>query len=246
VSGDFQKISNVWRGFDSFPMETITKAWLLKNSKSPRQRTVEDMQAHRLRFGASGNCFDLAIWLMHEFRQVGVQAFYVGNHIGTPDAHVAVVAIDSRLRRYLCDLGDLWIQPLSLESEAMNMVGFFTGAHINLRLERDTALVEYLRPNGKRSTQTYDLTPVSEKDFIEAANISQRSLSHPLVEMRVFQEEETVHWEFENFRSFFSSLSGLLEESKLDSVEDWAKRIAKMTGIKADYARDCLLVYDQL
>lgn len=66
---------SIWHRFDSFPMVTITKTWHLKKLKNPKQRAVEEMYEHHLRFGASGNCFDLAIWLMDEFRKTGIEAY---------------------------------------------------------------------------------------------------------------------------------------------------------------------------
>jgi len=50
-------------------METITKAWYFQLASRIKQRTVEQMKIHREQYGTSGNCFDLAIWLIDEFRQ---------------------------------------------------------------------------------------------------------------------------------------------------------------------------------
>jgi hypothetical protein len=100
------RILKIWHQFDAFPMETLTKAWLLRNSENPKQRSIEQMQSHRQRFGASGNCFDLAIWLLNRFRSAGLHAYFIGSNLGNQKAHVAVVAIGDRGQRYLCDLGD--------------------------------------------------------------------------------------------------------------------------------------------
>lgn len=121
------EILAVWKRFDPFPMETITKAWLLKHFPSKGQRTVEEMIDHRSKTQASGNCFDLAIWLIHEFKLAALDAYAVGENLGTPEAHVGVIAHDRAGRRYLCDLGDLWIQPIAIDepSEALHF-GYFT------------------------------------------------------------------------------------------------------------------------
>jgi hypothetical protein len=145
-----KEILNIWHRFDSFPMETITKAWYLKNKKYPKQRTVNEMNDHRFRYGASGNCFDLAIWLMSELKKSGIEACFIGEELGTTNAHVGVVAFGSSGERFLCDLGDLWIQPVSLDAKIINEPHFFTGAHISLENENDIVRVEYLRINGKK------------------------------------------------------------------------------------------------
>jgi hypothetical protein len=240
------EIISVWRRFDRFPMETITKAWFLRHSKCSKQRTVQEMKVHRRRFGASGNCFDLAIWLKDAFRRAGVAAHYIGNELGTPKAHVAVVALDRKGHRYLCDLGDLWIRPMGLDAEVRAQEGLFAGARVSLTLKNKVALLHFLRTNGKRSEQCYDLNPVPERSFLEAANISQRNVRRPLIEMRLFNPGETVHWEFDNYRSFFSSMSGLKEEPVLKSKEAWARRVEANTKIKAGYVAECLSAYEDL
>jgi hypothetical protein len=241
-----QNILNVWHRFDSFPMETITKAWCLKNIKDPKQRSINEIYEHRLIYGASGNCFDLAFCLMDEFRKSNISAYYIGEGLGTTEAHVGVVALGLSGERFLCDLGDLWIQPVNLEATISNQSGFFTGAHISLEVINDKAKIKYLRKNGKKSEQEYNLKVVSEKDFLEAANFSQRNLSDLLIEMRIYNPEEVIHWEFEKNKSFFSTLAGLKEDATSLSKEDWSKRIEKMTNIKADYVLDCFLAYEEL
>jgi len=90
-------------------VETITKAWVFEKF-GPRQRTIEEMKTHRQKYGSSGNCFDLALWLLSEFLKAKIPAYGVGDRIGTSDAHVAIVVDDGKRGRFLCDLGDLWIQ----------------------------------------------------------------------------------------------------------------------------------------
>ncbi|MBK9321594.1 MAG: hypothetical protein IPM97_01320 [Bdellovibrionaceae bacterium] len=223
-------------------METLTKAWVLKNRPQLGQRDVAEMKAHRSRTGASGNCFDLAIWLWHEFEKAGVPAYAVGDFLGTPDAHVGVIAVDKDDRRFLCDLGDLWIQPIAvdLSSEQLHE-GFFTGAHVKIANQSNRVSVEYHRANGKVSHQSYDLSPISKASLLEAGEISQRNLSPPLVEMRLSEGGETIHWEFDKFESYFSRMGGLAKEAPCFSDEEWARRIASRTGMNTSYVLECLI-----
>ena len=235
-------IRSIWDQFDHFPMETLTKAWVLKNRRQLYQRGVAEMRAHRERTGASGNCFDLAIWLWHEFEQAGVQAYAVGDFLGTPEAHVGVVAVGENGQRFLCDLGDLWIQPIAIDVPSEHLhEGFFTGARVQISQKSNYLHVDYHRPNQKVSHQAYDLSPISKAALLEAGEISQRNLSHPLVEIRLKEPGETIHWEFDNFKSYFSRMGGLEREEPCVSFEDWATRVAGRTGMNATYVHECLL-----
>ncbi|TWM29930.1 hypothetical protein CHCC14820_1269 [Bacillus paralicheniformis] len=68
-------------------------------------------------YGIAGNCFDLSIWLLDEFTKDGVEAFPIGRSFKTERAHAAVIALDERGRRFLCDLGDQWLQPILIDCE---------------------------------------------------------------------------------------------------------------------------------
>lgn len=221
-------------------METITKAWCYKHSSKPRQRTVQEMKDHRKQTGASGNCFDLALWLKEELQRAGIEAYYVGENFGTTEAHVGVIAVDSEGNRYLCDLGDLWIQPLNIEKNAHEVPGFFAGALISTVQKNRFLEVSYLRTNGKVSHQSYDLSPVNDQDFLEAANVSQANLSEPLIEMRIYEPYEVIHWEYETGHSFLSTMSGLKEEAPETDLAAWSRRIEKRTQMKASYVLECL------
>ncbi len=41
------EILSVWRQFDDFPMETLTKAWYSQRSGEQKQRSVELMKEQR-------------------------------------------------------------------------------------------------------------------------------------------------------------------------------------------------------
>ena len=85
-----EKISNTWRKFDDFPLETLSKVWMHSIGQGGVQRDVSQMKEHRQKYGLSGNCFDLAIWLLDEFKKDGIEAYPIGHHLNTEDAHVAV------------------------------------------------------------------------------------------------------------------------------------------------------------
>lgn len=237
----------VWKRFDDFPMETLTKAWFLKRHPQQGQRSVEEMSRHRQKTGASGNCFDLAIWLIYEFERAGISSYAVGEHLGTSQAHVGVIALDKDGRRFLCDLGDLWIQPLAIDRPSTDLQsGYFTGARIGLTQTLNQLAISYHRSNGKISHQTYDLSPITKHQLKEAGDISQRTLSPPLVEMRLYEKDETLHWEFDNFASFSSRLRGLEKEDPCSSVDAWSERISVRTGMSSSYVSECLRAYEEL
>ncbi|MFC4600024.1 hypothetical protein [Cohnella hongkongensis] len=237
-------ILDIWRRFDPFPMETLTKAWYLQQTAGAKQRTVEQMKLHREQYGTAGNCFDLAIWLNHEFNQEKLSSYA----ILTPDAHVAVVVLNEHGHRYLCDLGDQWIEPILIDPESEDyteelLEGFFPGSLVKVESRGNLLLVTYRRPNGKESKQTYTLDPISNEKLIAEGEKTQRTLWHPLVEKRIFTDEEVIHWEFDNFISFYSTMAGKQPESRLETAEEWAERIGSVSGISKEVIRDALEVY---
>ncbi|WP_435921095.1 hypothetical protein [Paenibacillus sp. DYY-L-2] len=228
-------------------METITKAWYFQITSEKKQRTVDQMIAHREQYGTSGNCFDLAIWLIHEFRQAKLPSYAVL----TPDSHVAVVAINEKGNRYLCDLGDQWIEPILIDRESEEyteeyLAHFFPGARVKLKSNDDNSLfVKYRRPNGKEMDQTYLLKPISDEQLMIEAEKTQRTLRTPLVEMRIFAEREVIHWEFDDFISFYSSMEGKRMERALPTQTEWAERINKVSGINTNIIKDAFEVYSK-
>ena len=246
-----REILSVWRRFDSFPMETFTKAWYYGQTPGPRQRPVELMEQHRQEHGTSGNCFDLALWLLRDFAEAGIRAHAVGHDFGTEHAHVAVVAHDELGREYLCDLGDQWVQPVLIDttSPAFNhgpLTGFFPGARVQLARSGSTLEVTYLRHGGKCSRQTYDLTPVSMPDLLAAAETSQNLLRPPVCEMRLFAPDQCRHWEFYRWTSHVSSESGLSIEYTNLTIPEWSSVIHERTGISAEVVTRALSVYREM
>jgi hypothetical protein len=231
----------VWRTFDAFPMETLTKAWVF--DRGPRQRSVDEMEAHRAATGASGNCFDLALWLRHRLTAAGLEAHVISDDIASRDAHVAVLAVADD-RPFLCDLGDLWLQPLAADDDITEPVaGLFPAAGVTTASSGHRLLVTYHRPGGKTSSQTYDLRPVQGGQLRDACEQNQQYLAQRLVEMRDLARG--AHWEFDGAVSRWSTEEGLHDEPVLVDNKAWALRIAARTGMNADYAAVCLDAFDR-
>ncbi|MBT2711010.1 hypothetical protein J7I91_24050 [Pseudomonas sp. ISL-84] len=243
---------SVWRKFDGFPMETLTKAWYYDKGGLKKQRDVSLMKEHRAKYGITGNCFDLAIWLLHEFKQAGIHAYPVGHQLLTPSSHAAAVAVDEQGCRYLCDLGDQWLQPILIDQEAENFTseklsGFFPAAEVQLSAIENGLEISYHRPNGKVSRQVYDTSPIAMNMFLEAAEYSQNWIKpKPLLEQRVPFKNETAHWEFYNWHSFLSTTKGLYKDEPAGSIEEWASRIHEKTGYNQQFLIESLRIYQKL
>lgn len=239
-------VMDVWRTFDGFPMETLTKAWLHRRCGGPRQRTVREMAEHRRAFGTSGNCFDLAIWLLHDLQEAGVRAHAIGHDLFTPQAHVAVLAYD-RGQRYLCDLGDQWIRPVPINVPAGDVAeplpGYFPGARIRVAATADACVVTYHRAAGKWSTQSYALAEVGRDELLRAGQHAQSLLRRPLCEIRVPLAGEVAHWEFDNWSSRLSTEAALYAEPPAGSLEAWCARIHRRTGMSPAVVEAALAVY---
>jgi hypothetical protein len=48
----------------------------------------------------TGNCFDLALWLLEEFKKAEIMAYPIGYDLKSEKAHVAVIAQDNHENRY--------------------------------------------------------------------------------------------------------------------------------------------------
>ncbi|MCQ4088502.1 hypothetical protein [Saccharibacillus sp. JS10] len=245
-----ENILKVWKRFDEFPMETLTKAWLHANGEGSKPRSVDVMRKQREQYGTSGNCFDLALWLIDEFRSEGIICYPIGEHLGTEKAHAAVIAMDREGSRYLCDLGDQWIQPILVDPGAEGyteepLEGFFPGAYIAVSSDGEQAKIRYIRHNGKESQMLFNLTPVGEAEFREAAAYSQSLLRHPLVEKRIeiCTGHNIVHWEYDQGTARVSSHTGLYRESEPHGQETWVTRIAQRSGIDRHIVQIALDTY---
>ncbi len=245
-----KQIIEVWRQFDEFPMETLTKAWYRDQPAATKQRSVQLMKEHRELYGTSGNCFDLAIWLVHEFAEAGIEAYGVGRDLFTSDAHVAVIALHHGYK-YYCDLGDMWVQPILIDPRSSDFTdelldSFFPAARVRVRTNEDQFTIEYVRPNGKKSSQTFDMNLLPHDVLQDAGEHCQHILWSPLVERRIFIENEVQHWEFDEDRSFLSTNAGLIEEEPLERIEDWAERIHHRTGMSKEIVQKSLEAYAEI
>lgn len=244
-----KSILSTWRKFDYFPMETLTKVWYYNKVENNRQRPLCLMKEHREEFGITGNCFDLAIWLLDEFRKDGIEAYPIGHNLKSSGAHVAVIALDDHGNRFLCDLGDQWLNPILIDSKNdaftnEKLSGFFPAAEIQI-MSRDSNLeVVYHRPSGKISKQMYDTTPLERDFFMEAAEFSQNLIKpKPLLEFRAPYKNEIAHWEFYDWKSFLSTNEGLFHEEPLESIGEWAGKLNHMTGYKLEFLTEALIKY---
>lgn len=247
------QILAAWKKFDGLPMETLTKAWFYHQLSGKRQRDVHLMKEHRSRYGLSGNCFDLALWVLDEFEKDGIAAYPIGHKLGTEEAHAAVIAEDTDGRRFLCDLGDQWLQPVLIESADESftkerVAGFFPAADIRIVPVKPNKIeIRYYRPNGKMSKQQYETDPVKLADFWEAADFSQSHVDpKPLFEIRLPYRNETAHWEFYDWNSVLSTNQGLFEDPPAETAEDWAERIAAKSGGDKRFIKEALTLFKEM
>lgn len=244
-------IRTVWVRFHGMPMETFTKGWWLKQCGGiARQRTVAEMSEHRRLLGAGGNCFDLALWVRDELAQAGISARIVGHDLETPDAHVAVLAVDPSGAEYLCDLGDLWLQPIlvSPEHPAFSpdwQPGFFPGRLVQIHRSGNALEVFYRRAGGKMGTQVYDLSPISEEQCLRACDFAQNLLRRPFCEMLLPHPDTGAieHWEYDRQASFWNLADGPVFEEPCDSLADWIARITARTGMAPELIATAFEIY---
>ncbi|MBN8191787.1 hypothetical protein JI667_06435 [Bacillus sp. NTK074B] len=229
-------ILNTWNKFNDFPMETLTKVWFYQQGSVMKQRDVSLMREHREQFGMSGNCFDLALWLLDEFKRDGIEAYPVGHNLGSEEAHAAVIGLNEKGERYLCDLGDQWLNPILLDTKSPQYIkekleGFFPAAGVQVLDHPAGIEIHYHRPNGKVSGQVFQTERIDMDTFLKAAEHSQHLIkNHPLLECRIPYKSEIAHWKFYNWESFLSTTEGLMKDTKLEMVEEWAERIHGKTG----------------
>ncbi|WP_229683173.1 hypothetical protein [Virgibacillus oceani] len=217
-------------------METLSKLWVYNKDKVGKQRDVSTMKEHRQKYGLSGNCFDLAIWLLDEFNKDGIEAYPIGHDLNTVDAHVAVIALNDLGNRYLCDLGDQWIMPILMDEYSEDFSngrhsGFFPAANIQVTPLGENVEILYYWPNGKVSKQVYDTTPIERGDFFKAAENSQNMIRPtPLIEYRLPYKNEIAHWEFDNWEINLSTTEGLYKVPTKEMIGDYVENISSVVG----------------
>ena len=246
-----KEILDVWEIFNDKPMDTLMKLWWSKQSDGGSQRPVSLIKEHFVQYGVAGNCVDLSLWLIEELRDAGIEAYGIIDDVCAERAHIAVVAVDRKGLRYLCDLGDQWIQPISIDGDVMNghdfTDGFFPAAKVKVLTEGYKTTISYQRPNGKASQATYHTTPLDDNLLWTIAERVQRVFRKtPLVEIRLPIEDEIAHWEFDNWTSFLSTSQKLhVEESNLN-LEQWVERINMRTGMKKEFLQEALKYYKNI
>lgn len=244
-------ILSIWRQFDRVPMETFTKGWWHTRCEGkPRQRTPAEMEEHRRLVGAGGNCFDMAVWLQHRLQGAGVHVRLIGHDLETPEAHVAVLARSEEGFKYLCDLGDQWLEPILISPESPEFSGgwqegFFPGRSVRVERTPERVLIHYRRATGKVSQQAYQLDHLNEEDVRRACDHSQRLLRRPFCEMLLPDPDtgERVLWEYDRGESFWNLEGGPVFEPKADSQDGWVNRIATRTGMAPELIRAGFAAY---
>lgn len=245
------EIKEVWQRFDDKPMDTLMKLWWSKQYDGGTQRPVSLIKEHFAQYGVAGNCVDLSLWLIEEFRNAGIEAYGITDDVDAERAHIAVIAIGLNGHRYLCDLGDQWIQPIAIDEDLVNKRDFidcfFPAAKVNIVSDGYKTVISYLRSNGKISTSVYETTPLDDALLWKISERVQRVFrKSPLVEIRVPIEGEIAHWEFDNWTSFLSTSQNLfIEESSLN-IEEWIERINVRTGMGIEFLRDALRYYKEM
>jgi len=241
------EILQTWNRFAGMPMETFTKGWwYARCGGTSRQRTIDEMIEHRRLYGAGGNCFDLALWLRHEFARDGLHARVVGHDLCTEDAHVAVVATGPDGAQYLCDLGDLWLQPIRIDTVDDGWhAGFFPGRQVQVAPLDAGIEVRYRRTNGKVGRQRYDLRHLTEDEVMAACNHCQNLLRRPFCEMLLPHPETGVveHWEYDEGKSFWNLTTGPVFEPPCGSQAEWAERISRRTGMSTELITEAFAAY---
>jgi hypothetical protein len=241
----------VWNGFQGMPMETFTKGWWLKQcGQIARQRTIDEMRAHRRLLGAGGNCFDLTLWLRHELSQAGISSHIIGHDLERPDAHVALLAVEPSGAEYLCDLGDLWLQPILVSPGHPAFSsdwhpGFFPGRFVRVHRSDRSLDLFYRRESGKVQRQVYHLAPVSDEQFMRACDYSQNCLRRPFCEILLPHPSlgSIEHWEYDRGASFWNLSDGPVLEKPCDSLPEWVSRISMRTGISPELISTAFDVY---
>lgn len=244
-----KEILSTWRKFDDFPMETLTKAWYFQKETEKKQRDVSLMREHRDQYGIIGNCFDLAFWLLDEFEKDGIEAYPVGHDMNSEKAHVAVLALDEKGHRFMCDLGDQWLNPILIDSDCEDFTvekqdGFVPAAQVQVKPNGNNVEVLYHRPNGKMSRQIFNTKPIDMTFFMQAAEFSQNLIKpRPLLECRIPYKNEIAHWEFYNWDSFLSTSEGLFNDSPLETIDEWVERIHQKTRYDKLFLHEALEIY---
>lgn len=246
-----QEILDVWHLFDDKPMDTVMKLWWSKQPEGGGQRSVSLIKEHYAQYGVAGNCVDLSLWLIEEFRNRGIEAYGIADDVNAKRAHIAVIAVDQDGNKYLCDLGDQWIQPMfineNLKPSPEWISGYFPAAKVKQETTGHKTKLLFQRPNGKVSSSTFNTAPLKDDflwDLSERVQLVFRK--SPLIEIRLSINDEIAHWEFDNWTSFLSTSEKLTKEESNLSLDEWVQRIHSRTGMNKAFLDEALRYYKEL
>ena len=240
-------VMSVWRRFAGVPCETFTKGWWFRRcGGQPRQRTVEQLREHRRTYGAGGNCFDLAYWLLHDLRDEGLAARIVSRDLLEYDAHVAVV-VELSGCAYLCDPGDLWYQPVRAADHPAWLDGYVPGRSIRIRCSDEALEVDCRDEAGSVRVERYDTTRIDDELFLRACDRSQNLLRRPFCQLlRPHPTTGALElWGYDREQTYVSGSRGHVDEPRCRTRADWVARIAATTGMAPTLISEGFIGYDE-
>jgi hypothetical protein len=240
-------ITRVWERFANVPCETFTKGWWFRSCRgTPAQRTVSQMREHRLAYGAGGNCFDLAFWLLHDLRAHALAARIISRDLLQYDAHVAVL-VETEGAEFLCDLGDLWLRPVRVTSDPAWLDGYVAGRSIRVRSTNEQLEIDCRNAAGEIHVERYDQTLVDDEQFLRACNQSQRLLRRPFCQMlRLHRAYGRQLWGYDRGATYVVGDDGVFHyEPPCKTRAESVARIAAVTGLTLPLIEEGFTAYDE-
>ncbi len=240
-------VMRVWRRFAGVPCETFTKGWWFRRCGGrPRQRTVVQLRQHRRRYGAGGNCFDLAYWLLNDLREEGFAARIVSRDLLQYDAHVAVI-VEASGREYLCDLGDMWHRPIRVAEHAGWLNGYVPGRSIRIRCSDGALEIDCRDEVDSVRVERYDMTRIDDELFLLACDQSQNLLRRPFCQLlRPHPVTGALElWGYDREATFVSGSRGHVYEPRCNNRAEWIARIAATTGMAPTLIDEGFTAYDE-
>lgn len=252
-----EPILDVWRQFADVPAESLTYQWWRRTAAgSALQRSVALMEEHHAQYGSGGDAFDLAIWLLAKFHEAGILADPVApppdvDPDKTSDA-IAVVAKDRFGRRYFCDLGEQWIQPILVSTRNPDFTpeflsGFDPGAEVSIEVvEKRCTITRRIRVDERTGAnrhdpyvyerRVFDLRGIPPEELIERAeNAARRRRTQPWLRRLIYREDGGWGvWCWTPQGACWRLPSGVVEEP-MDmaggNAELWVDAIATRSGL---------------
>jgi hypothetical protein len=205
------------------------------------------MREHRVAYGAGGNCFDLAFWLLHDLREQGLVASIISRDLLQYDAHVAVL-VEAEGAEFLCDLGDLWLRPVRTTSDPAWLDGHVAGRSIRVRSTNEQLEIDCRNSAGEVHVEHYDRTHVDDERFLRACNQSQRLLRRPFCQI-LWPHPSTAGrqlWGYDREATYVVGDDGRLHyEPACRTREESIARIAMMTGLTLPLLEEGFAAYDE-